>query len=527
MQKLKLKLHLRDRVGIVADISAVFAQAGYNIVAMEVEKTDNLADVHLELELPAEHNREEVLELLKNIRDLRSLEFIDSLPREGREKVFRIVLDNVSEGVLSIDVEGRITTINQAAKEMFNCQGRELEGEKLTSMKFADGSLTDCLKGKVFTNEKRNIITEKGRFGFFATGKPIMGDGGLVVGAVEIMKDMKEIRSLAQEVSEPRQITFSDIIGKSPVVKEALAWGQKIAATDLIVSVRGDSGTGKELLARAIHAESGRPGPFITINCAALPETLLESELFGYVGGAFTGAKKHGAPGLFEIAQGGTILLDEIADLPPAPQAKLLRVIQEKTVRRIGGQREMPINTRIITSTNRNLEQLVEEKGFRPDLYYRINVVPIHIPPLRERVEDVPLLADHFLFQLATKLNQPVPRISPQAMNKLCRYDWPGNVRELKNVVERAAILCEGHTIEEDFILFSFAVGKRDTPLGPKPPLGPTQNVTLAQQLGEYEKQIITSIIRESKSIRQAARRLGISHTALLNKIKKHRLMER
>ena len=215
---------------------------------------------------------------------------------------------------------------------------------------------------------------------------------------------MREIKALAEEVSQPEKVAFDAFVGDTPSVKQAIAFARKIAPTPSIVSIRGESGTGKELFARAIHAESGRAGPFIPVNCAAIPDSLLESELFGYESGAFTGARKSGRAGLFEQAGGGTLFLDEIAELPPGPQAKILRAIQEECVRRIGGRSEIHVNTRIITATNRNLEQLVESGAFRQDLYYRINVLPIHLPPLNARTEDIPALADHFLFQINCKL---------------------------------------------------------------------------------------------------------------------------
>ena len=235
---------------------------------------------------------------------------------------------------------------------------------------------------------------------------------------------------------------------------------QKIAKTDSVVFIRGESGTGKEIFARAIHEASNRKGAFVAVNCAALPESLLESELFGYAGGSFTGARKDGKQGLLEIARGGTIFLDEISEMPMSAQAKMLRVIEEKSVRPVGGAKEIPIDTRIITASNENLEQMVEQKLFREDLYYRINVLPIHIPPLREREDDIRLLAEHFLFQLDFMLEKGKQVLTAGALDKLHRHRWPGNVRELKNVIERAAILCDSEQIDVGFVLFSFEVGQ-------------------------------------------------------------------
>ena len=300
----------------------------------------------------------------------------------------------------------------------------------------------------------------KGRFQYFATGVPITDSAGRIVGAVEIGKDMQEIKVLAQSISQARPLTFADFVGKSSAIKDAILFAQKIAKTDSVVSIRGESGTGKEIFARAIHAASDRKGSFVAVNCAALPETLLESELFGYAGGSFTGARKDGKQGLFELASGGTIFLDEIGEMPSSVQAKMLRAIEEKSVRPVGGTREIPIDTRIITASNENLEQMIEQKLFREDLYYRINVLPIHIPPLRERADDIQLLAEHFLFQLGSRLEKGRSHLHRGRMEKFYQYRWPGNVRELKNVIERAAIICDSEEIDVNCVLFCFEIGK-------------------------------------------------------------------
>ena len=328
---------------------------------------------------------------------------------------------------------------------------------------------------------------------------------------------------LARSISEPVQISFSDIVGQNQAINNLIGYAQLIAATDSIVCIRGASGTGKELFARAMHTASRRLGPFVPINCAALPEQLLESELFGYVGGAFTGGLKDGKPGLFEVAGEGTVFLDEIGDMPLPSQAKILRVMQDHCVRRIGGSREIPIQARIITATNGNLEKMVEEGTFRQDLYYRINVLPIHIPPLQERLGDIGLLAEHFLFTLASRMGRPAKSITSEGLAKLRSHHWPGNVRELKNVVDRAAILCTEDIIDERFIILAHELGDRiPGQLLPSPKSEPGQ--PLKSQVDRLEKEILESTLKRSKSVRQAALSLGLSHTALLNKIKRHGL---
>jgi TyrR family helix-turn-helix protein len=242
------------------------------------------------------------------------------------------------------------------------------------------------------------------------------------------------------------------------------------------------------------------------------------------IGALLPVAGKLVSQGLFEIAKDGTIFLDEIAEMPLRCQAKILRVIQDKCIRRIGGSAEIQIDTRIVTATNRNLEQRVERKEFRQDLYYRINVLPIHIPPLRERIDDIPLLVDHFLFQLAAKLGRQIQGISPDGMAKLLRHDWPGNIRELKNVVERAAILWDGKQIDVDCIMFSHEIGETINSDSCQPVTEKPEGRPLREAVADYETRIISDTLAVSKSIREAARDLKISHTALLNKLKKYHI---
>jgi PAS domain S-box-containing protein/TyrR family helix-turn-helix protein len=523
--KLKILLVFKDRVGIVADISALIAQHGLNIVAMEVVREADKANVYVEAENGVKRShRQEMFAILGRIPDLIESRFIDTLPQEERENRFRVVLDNIRDGVVSIGKDGRVTTINKIALEALNKHKQEVVGRNVKTLNLPDHAILECLQGKTFNNVKKDFITETGRFQYLATSRPIKDSEGRIIGAVEIAKDVQEIKKLSQSITTPGNIVFSDIIGRHPSILAAITFARKIAGTNSIISIRGDSGTGKELFARAIHSTSGRKGSFVPINCAALPEQLLESELFGYDRGAFTGGRKAGKPGLFEIAKDGTIFLDEIAEMPLRCQAKILRVIQDKCIRRIGGSAEIQIDTRIVTATNRNLEQRVERKEFRQDLYYRINVLPIHIPPLRERSDDIPLLVDHFLFQLAAKLGRQIQGISPDGMAKLLRHDWPGNIRELKNVVERAAILWDGKQIDVDCIMFSHEIGETINSDSCQPVTEKPEGRPLREAVADYETRIISDTLAVSKSIREAARDLKISHTALLNKLKKYHI---
>ncbi|MBU1568592.1 MAG: sigma 54-interacting transcriptional regulator [Proteobacteria bacterium] len=373
-------------------------------------------------------------------------------------------------------------------------------------------------------SRRKSALTGTGRVEFYGSAKPIYDSQENFVGAVLLMKNLKEVKEMVDAVSIPLNVTFDDFIGQSPAIKHLITFARKIAETGTIVSLTGESGTGKEVFARAIHFESGRSGPIIPINCAALPEALIESELFGYVDGAFTGARKTGKPGLFEAAQDGTIFLDEIGDMPPGTQAKILRVLQDGHIRRIGGFEEIPVNARVITATNKDLHGMVRAKKFREDLFYHINVLTILIPPLKERLMDIPLLAGSFLRQFNQKLDKAEQTISREAMARLYGYSWPGNVRELKNVIERAAILSDTEVIGVDAIL----LGHETVGRGNRSSVGHYQGVgggrLLKDMVGGYETEILLDALNAAASIREAARRLGLSHTALLKKVAKYNL---
>jgi len=517
-----MRLSYKDRIGIVADISKILARKNINIVSMEVVRKHDIAVVYMEIEGHfLSENTHTIMVDLKKTSDIQKINFIDTLPQEERENRFRVVLDNISDGVISVDREGKVTTINKVARVVYGCSPEKVIGRSIRNIDLPQYTILESLEGKNLKSVKQNLITDQGRYQYLSKYRPIKDASGLIVGAVEICKDYHEIKEMAQTYTEPDQISFSDIIGRNPTIKAAIAFAQKIAPTDSPVTLRGSSGTGKELFARAIHMASNRPGSFVPINCAALPDTLLESELFGYARGAFTGGRKEGKPGLFETARDGTVFLDEIGEMSLTSQAKLLRLIQERAVRRIGDTREIPINARIITATNKNLEQRVKDKAFRKDLYYRVNVLPIHIPPLNQRLDDIPQLIDHFLFVLTNKLSKQMPRLTPRAYKKLRDHHWPGNIRELKNVVERAAILCEKNIVDIDHILFSHEMSRTALPVSAA---STSTQFSLKTQVANLEKQIIVNALKSEKTIRQAAKALEISHPALINKMKKYKI---
>lgn len=346
---------------------------------------------------------------------------------------------------------------------------------------------------------------------------------------LRVLRRAEEHAALRKEISFLRDALgekygFHNIIGKAKSMQEIFALVKRIAETNIPVLIQGETGTGKELLAKATHFQSSRRNHrFVAINCGALPEGLQESELFGHVKGAFTDARAD-KPGLFELAHRGTLFLDEIGELAPNLQVKLLRVLEDGEVRRVGGTEAVHVDVRVLAATNVDLEEEMETGGFRKDLFFRLNVVPIRIPPLRERREDIPLLADHFLREFATETGRPSKELTPGALKLLLSYDWPGNVRELKNILDRASISADSDAVEKDHVAAALGSHRREIRV-----TFPSSSLPMSQivrgLVRDVERDLILRALSEEKGNRtRAARRLGISHRSLLYKIKEYGL---
>jgi DNA-binding NtrC family response regulator len=334
----------------------------------------------------------------------------------------------------------------------------------------------------------------------------------LVSRIIKVKNLQRENTILRKKLS--RQYRFHDVISKNPKMQELLTLASDISSLRSTVLIQGESGTGKEIVARAIHMAGDRASsPFIAVSCAALAETLLESELFGYEKGAFTGANQQ-KRGKFELADSGTLFLDEIGDISPKLQVDLLRVLQERSFYRVGGTEEVRVDARIIAATHVDLKKAVAEGRFREDLFYRLNVIAISIPPLRERRDDIPLLASHFVDRLAHELGRKVSGISEEALKVLMDYEWPGNVRELENAVERAIVTCRGSELTEvDFGFLAPAVRT------------PSPAIVAGMPLQEMEKQLVAATLRHTNgNIKEAANLLGIDRSTMYEKIKKYEI---
>lgn len=375
--------------------------------------------------------------------------------RNEKEKSerFKSILQYINEGVISIDSDGKITTFNSAARKIMKISGKDLIGLPINEIT-SNTKLIDVMeKNKPILGQ----ILLMGKTQVLANILPIVIKDK-TVGAVATFQDISKIQEYEQRIrakfldkGHVAKYSFSDIIGNSDAMVKAIEKAKKYCDNNGTILITGESGTGKEMFAQSIHKESPRKnGPFVAVNCAAIPKTLLESELFGYEEGAFTGARRAGKSGLFAEAHGGTIFLDEIGEIDIELQPRLLRVLQEREIRPVGSTKVIPIDIRIIAATNKNLLEQVEQGAFRSDLYYRLNILKLKIPALRNRNGDIELLSKYFVNKISAKYNKDV-KLSSKAINKLKIYDWPGNIRELENVIENLVVLCDDTITEDDF----------------------------------------------------------------------------
>jgi len=425
-----------------------------------------------------------------------------------------IILDSIADGVFSVDKDWRISSFNRAAEKITGVSRKDAVGQLCKDVLKADICERNCClratmrTGKPIVNRNVYIIDAEGRKRPISISTALLRDKkGKLLGAVETFRDISVEEDLRKAIE--KKYSFADIISKNHRILQLFDILPDIAASNSTVLIEGESGTGKELFARAIHDLSSRKNQlFVAVNCSALPDTLLESELFGYKEGAFTDAKKD-KPGRFRLAENGTLFLDEIGEITPSMQVKLLRVLQEKTYEPLGATQSVEHNVRIIAATNKDLDVLVREGSFREDLYYRINVFKIILPPLRERMEDIPLLIDHFIERFNVLQKKSIQGVSEEAMSVLMSYSYPGNIRELANIIERAFILCKTDLIEKKHLpesLFAMSANHKDSEVS---------------SLRDVEAAYLLNALKQNNWDRQkTARQIGIHKSTLYRKIK-------
>jgi two-component system response regulator HydG len=446
---------------------------------------------------------------------------------EEVDRYWKTIVDTIRDGLMVVDTTGSILSVNKALQTMTDYSHQELIGQKCSILNCSIFNLAReqcgdhwCLLFKTGSMNMRRctVMRKDGTYVPVLKNASLLHDSkGRVIGAVETITDISEIVEKDKQIAAIRrhlrsEDAFQGLIGASAPMLQVFSLIENAAQSDAPVIILGESGTGKELVARAIHQLGERKKrPYVKVNCAALTESLLESELFGHVKGAYTGAYKSRA-GRFEMAQGGDIFLDEIGDLPLSTQVKLLRVLEEKVIERVGDSKPIPVEVRVISATNKNLSSLVETGAFRKDLYFRINVIPIHMPPLRERVEDIPLLAESFFRKLRIKSGKSIEGISNLALEVLMKYLWPGNVRELKSAFEYAFVTCrepliQPHHLPPDIL-------NEEKSLKDVTAMAPTK-----QEI--KKRQLIDALARAKGNQSVAAEILGISRVTVWNRMKR------
>ncbi|WP_052427477.1 sigma-54-dependent Fis family transcriptional regulator [Neobacillus niacini] len=476
------------------------------------------------------------------LRDVTSYENIAN-ELETTKQLKRILdsaLELAYDGVAVMNKVGHITMVNHGFMELFHIEHQdEVLGQHITKIAPQIPAQLSLEFDQKMEGELIPIHNQK----CIVAQMPIYQDGQRLGAIIKIIfrqldawKDiLLHMDKLESEISYYRgelyRISkdthpFAHVVSQNSQMEKFKQDAVIAAKSFSNVIITGESGTGKELFAEGIHNESGRKGAFIKVNCGAIPEELLESEFFGYADGAFTGAKKGGKPGKFELANNGTLFLDEIGDMPPSLQVKLLRVLQEQEFERIGATKTTKVNVRIISATNKDLIQLVNQGKFREDLYYRIHVIQLHIPPLRERLDDIPLLCTHFINKINTKTNKNIIGVSPQVIRSFQQYHWPGNIRQLENVLERAFHFSQTNWIEMEHLPKELNLHEAPTSIELKRP-EPTVAINRKQSINQTEKQVVLQALLACQGNRsKTAELLGISRTTLYQKIKKYHIME-
>ncbi|AJD26480.1 sigma 54-interacting transcriptional regulator [Clostridium botulinum] len=426
------------------------------------------------------------------------------------------IIDSLSHGIMCVDNNGILKYINHKGKKLLDIKEKSLVNTNIkdTISNFNIKLLSKEYKGKRISIHGKNES-------FLIKSSPIIFKGERVSNIIEFNKKIDEVQAAYKLFASSKIIKFEDIMGSSNNIKNVKMIAKNIAKTDSTVLLRGESGTGKELFARAIHFESQRcDAPFIAVNCASIPDNLLESEFFGYEGGAFSGAKREGQMGKFELANGGTIFLDEIGDLPLHLQPKILRVLQEQSFTKIGGKEEICVDVRIIAATNRDLEAMVKHGQFRQDLYYRLNVIPIYLPSLKDRGEDIILLSEYLMDKFCERSNLKIKQLSKEVKNSFKKYPWPGNIRELENVIEYIVNTTKENIIYNEHLPKSFKISKEDE----------KSNKSLQDRLYEYEKNLLILMMEEygedGKGKERISKELDINLSTLYRKLNKYNLQK-
>ncbi|SDL80645.1 transcriptional regulator of aroF, aroG, tyrA and aromatic amino acid transport [Modicisalibacter muralis] len=512
---MRLKFHCQNRIGILRDIVSPFADYGLNVSRGEVGGDQgNTIYLHVPHLLNAQLTT--LRPTLEEVPGVFSVKRVSLMPSERRHLELDALLSSLSDPVMSIDMEGRIVAANRAAGQMLGVRVDEVPGLSLDRY-VHDIDLPDLVRrNNARVNGLRLTLKDAIYLADIAPLHTEKDDVASLAGAVVTLHRADRVGERIYHVQRQELRGFEAIFQASPRLAAVVREARRMAPLDAPLLIEGETGTGKELLARACHLASPRgQAPFMALNCASLPESMAETELFGYAPGAFEGARPEGKLGLLELTAGGTIFLDEVGEMSPRLQVKLLRFLQDGGFRRVGSDEETHLDVRVICATQQDLPQLCAEGHFRQDLYHRLNVLSVHIPPLRDCLDGIAELANHFIDRAARQIGCTMPALSDAALARLTAYQWPGNVRQLENVLFQAVSLCEGNELQ--------AIHLRMPDVGRSTGLaGVELDGSLGEILGEVEKRVLAALYPEHPSSRLLARRLGVSHTTIANKLKRH-----
>lgn len=499
---MRIQIASLDRLGISQEILAVCTELKLDLVAMEVSQYCTYIQVK-NLSIPFQV----VVEHLNYVDGVQAIKEVDLLPGERKSKQLEVLLAKIPDPIIDIDKNGVILVVNKAAEDALSMDVSQLVGKPIGH--FIKQKLRVYLTGSPTTQE----LSLAGKQ-YFADITPVKAEQ-TITGAVLVLRSLLNVGRHLSHLQTGTQSGFDAIIGHSIAIKQVIDQTKRFANLTLPVLITGETGTGKELLAKALHDNGNRANkPFLAINCASLPEHLLESELFGYESGAFTGAQSGGKPGLFELADGGSVFLDEIAEMPTYLQVKLLRFLQDFMLRRVGGVTEKKVDVRIISATHQNVLMMFNEKTFREDLYYRLNVLSLHLPSLKERKDDIPLLVEHFISNAAKQVNLPMMSIRHDALQLIKDRAWPGNIRQLQNVLFRSVALSDNHELTADNLLLT------DQYNSEKDDVTTINSWALAQE--QFEQKLLTTLYPLYPTTRKLAERLSVSHNKIAMKLRKY-----
>jgi TyrR family helix-turn-helix protein len=538
---MRIVIESSDRIGISQEILAVFAQQAWNLKAVEIISCFTYVHVQydaLTLSL--------IRECLATVGGVISVDMINLLPSEQRENHLQALLDKMPEPIIDVDSNGLILAMNKASHKLQPAAGDYAHDMVATDYlgKPIEAFIGQINKAMLTNSVTSQAVTIQGK-AYILDISPVISNASnqvegkianKVSGSVLLLRSMKTLGRQISLMQSHQEHSFDNIIGQSKSISLIKAQSKRFAELDLPVLISGETGTGKELIARALHQASSRSkAPFLAINCSALPEHLLESELFGYASGAFTGAQKGGKPGLIEMAEAGCLFLDEIAEMSPYLQAKLLRFLQDLTYRRVGGTKELVANVRIISASHQNLAKLISEKSFREDLYYRLNVLSIELPPLRDRIEDMSLLANLFIENAAKQVNDSQqtnitkPKLTAEALTLLQGFAWPGNIRQLQNVLFSVIALSNGGDICADDLLqvlnkhvgnHSITLNSNNQPQESEQDIDTVTDWSSAQ--ADFEAKLLAQLHPLFPTTRKLAERLKVSHNKIAMKLREH-----